>query len=271
MSIPLPIEPTKFLTSTILMAYAVWLKFKRSSFSTIHSSLVDSYLSNGYIVLPNTRAGTRSIQLVKMAIESKFGQGIFFASLPVSGLRETRIAPKAFRTSLLHPNFSLGIINLVMGTGIARFIGLLANHFNLTPFLAYHDIWIDGLKQDAFANPTETRLFHRDGLIGNAKQMCKIFVLFDPIDLETGPFQIVKGSHYSSPGSRMQLEEVPDRLEGRYSESSVISVYGNSSLSVHDGTNGLVAAADTHQCLHRGLMQSHGKVRVMLALYFIFK
>lgn len=270
MSIPVPVKPTKFLASFALISHTLILRLMGSRSSTVDSFAVDNYLSNGFFVLPDGRTGLRTILSLKESIQEKFGQWIF-GRLPLDDLGETRIPLKGYRTSLLHPSFNLKVLQIIVNTGISKFIASLANRFDLLPSLNYYDIWIDGLKPETFDKPTETRLFHRDGMIGNAKKMCKIFVLFDPIDLDRGPFQIVKSSHYSLSNEHNKLEEIEDRLRGRYSEASVQELYGESSLLVHDGRHGLVAAADTHECLHRGLMQSPGKVRVMIALYFTFK
>jgi len=139
--------------------------------------------------------------------------------------------------------------------------------------LSYVDIWQDGLNPVLHTRATETRLFHRDGKLNPVDgstplKLLKVFILLHDTYPFNGPFQYVTGSNLLAARQNERLLDLKQRISGRFAEDYVLLQYGVKSLFTFTGELGSAVVCNTVDGLHRGLLQTKGCLRTMLAAYF---
>lgn len=261
--------------------------------SSISNTLVDQYLFNGIAFIPETHTTLQLInKLSQVLLRGQENSALH--DLDQWELKSNRIEAKAYRTSLMTARSATIFTRILSEKPIIDFCSNLMNKYSCNRVeLAEFDIWLDGLNPSRFARPTETRLFHRDGISSpKATRETKIFILLKPIDISQGPFQLVTNStsdkvlkdkrfYIDNDGLIINkddqryvtedgLDQAACRNKGRYTERSVQKKYGESSIISFDGSKGLITFANTEKHLHRGLMAQPGKIRIMLAARFSF-
>ena len=230
------------------------------------SKIISTYHEDGIVIFPlNKRLISIVIDIRNKLIGKRFSNLEYYSPIDQKNLINKRPNFKKYRVDLTNQINPISFIKVLSSFDIYYFLRCI--NPSQKPRITYLSIWLDGVNHESFKDPTETRLFHRDGLAGAADAV-KFFINLSNVEKENGPFTYVKGSHkICSRESDYLLNDAGDRLK-RFTDESVLELYSKKDIMYLTGPAGTSSFADTFRGLHKGVIQSPGKTRVLLAAYF---
>jgi hypothetical protein len=127
-------------------------------------------------------------------------------------------------------------------------------------YLRAVNLWWDRPTPDAAAS---TQLWHRD--LDDARCI-KTFIYFNDVDMQTGPFSYLRGTHMS--GRHGGLQPGNDKTKNRYTDEEITAPLSLEDAQICTGTAGTMIFCDTYG-FHRGLKPQ--KDRLMSLSQYVSK
>ncbi|HEX4140201.1 MAG TPA: hypothetical protein VHY09_07620 [Candidatus Methylacidiphilales bacterium] len=124
-----------------------------------------------------------------------------------------------------------------------RVLALVNRYMGMRSYLRALDLWWDRPTPDG---PAATQLWHRDL---DDPRCIKAFIYFNDVDMQTGPFSYLRGTHMFGRHANLQPG---GSSKNRFSDEEIVAPLSMADAQINTGPAGTMILCDTYG-FHRGL------------------